>query len=136
MTDFNGLYQLNEEDEKQYLNYIKSFDILDDESAKRILDAKKLIRISNSTQAQITVTIGDQSINWIYGKKFMTKIITGHQVNAIALRNGNTVVFGMIFAKDPTVYEEKVYQFTEDGIVAVSTSHLGVTSFVKYKRMH
>ncbi|KAF7267450.1 hypothetical protein GWI33_019325 [Rhynchophorus ferrugineus] len=66
----------------------------------------------------------------------MTKIITGHQVNAIALRNGNTVVFGMIFAKDPTVYEEKVYQFTEDGIVAVSTSHLGVTSFVKYKRMH
>ncbi|KAF7275201.1 hypothetical protein GWI33_012087, partial [Rhynchophorus ferrugineus] len=113
----------------------KNSSMLDDVTARKTLDAKKLIRISDATEDKITVTIGGENINWNYGQEFIAKIVTGHQVNALAVRNGNTAVFKMSYVQDPRVFEEKVYQFTKDGIVAVSTSHLGITAVQKYIRV-
>ncbi|KAF7275915.1 fatty acid-binding protein, liver-type-like [Rhynchophorus ferrugineus] len=132
MVQIEGTYE--PVSEENYTEYLKAFNV-PDELISKILKSKTPVVISDVTDTSITIAIKDKGTTFTFGEEKAYSLPTEHKVKSTLKRDGNIITFHTSLQDNEAVFEDKVYEFTDDGLVSTGTNYKGVKGVFKYKRL-
>ncbi|KAF7277027.1 fatty acid-binding protein-like [Rhynchophorus ferrugineus] len=132
MVQIVGSYEPLSKD--NLVEYLKSFNV-SEEIAQMLAASKSPVVISDLDSEKVTVTNEGTPTTFVFGKELDITLPTGQQIKTTVTIDGDSLTFKTVYADNASVFENKVYQFTNEGLTSTLVNHKNLKAVVQYKRL-